>query len=595
MSQRMPGLTFFIILSAALWASSCSDLPFRNLSKTKSQNEPKAQLSAEVFMPSAAQNKTAFRDVSADLGLEGVSATSIYAVDFDGDSYTDLVFLPDFYSIPDFYRYDPQLKRFTQYQKPLFTQEVWASYLLFFDYNRDGLLDMVAGAPKRQTALHQHPLRLFVASKQKGELQYREQPEVFANELYPSYSLAPIDIDLDGNLDFYIANWYHSNRGKMMVTPDRLYHWQKGKYRDVTPLLSGELDYLDELQLYANARPTYAASICDVDQNGHPDIMTSSSNGMSNKLWLNVMISKTDRGFEDHGPASGFASDQDGVLDRMGGGDSYFARCLDYNNDGIVDIVAGELSHSYDASTRDRSAILSGSTFKFPPRFIRTEYFMDNGQSSWNQGDKRVTILDYNLDGLPDLIVDNNGFPPDSRLIFFHQDENHAYRDLGQEYGVNLSNPSGTVTLDFNRDGLPDFISGQVSTRSQQMKRRVFLFQNIGQYPEQRSVGLSLFGVKSNSMGWGAAVKLVGSEHTQWRYHYPFNGGFSSQDEDGMIFGLGQTEQLKRVEVTWPTLNAKGSPLKVSYQLPLSKGKKKLHFTLCESGEILEGKQACQP
>ncbi len=581
---------FFLLYGCLMGlALSCSDLPIYKKS-IKADSSPVVS-----FNPTHSNQSTAFRDVTDELGLSGVEATSFYAVDFDGDSFTDLVVLSEYYSKPEFYRYDPVRSRYELLRDTPFEREQWASYLVFFDYNRDGILDVILGAPKRETALEQYPIRLFVGKNQGMKLSYFELKGVFPPIHEPTYSIAPIDFDLDGKLDLYLANWYSKNRGKMVVTPDRILHQQASQFVDGSDKLKGEFDYLDELELYPNARPTYAAAVCDVDLDGYPDVMTSSSNGMANKLWINQSTEKNHRHFQDFAETSGVAHDKEGMLDRMGGGDSYFSRCVDYNNEGIVDIIAGELSHSYDSSTRDRSAVLTGSSFKFPPRFIRTEYFMDNGTQHWNQGDKRATFLDYNLDGLVDMAIDNNGFPPQSRLIFFHQEENHAFQDRALNYGLDLANPSGTVTLDFNRDGLPDLLVGQVSTRSHQLKRRIFLFKNTTAEQGNHSLQLFLSGVGANSMGWGASIKVVSTNQSQWRYHYPFNGGFSSQDEDGIIFGIAKADRLKRIEVTWPILDGKGKPLKKLYSMQSTKLKKINQFTLCESGAILIGKKKCQP
>lgn len=571
---------------------SCSRLPIIEVNK-KVPKDSEMQSKVINFGPTKVGLKSPFRDVTDQYGLKGVEGVTFYAVDFDHDQYTDLVILPDYYSLPAFYRFNPKGEKYELLDYSPLSRDVWASYMLFYDINRDGLLDIVLGAPKRETSLDQSPLRLFIAHASSGKLHYEEKKNVFPNELYTTYGVTPLDIDLDGELDLFLGNWYDKYRGKLMVSPDRLYRYKNGKFSDFSTMLDGEMQFDDELQLYTEARPTFGVSTCDVDQNGFADIMTSSSNGMGNKLWLNLPDEESGRVFIDHGKDSGYAFDREGMLDRMGGGDSYFARCTDYNNDGIVDIVSGELSHSYDASTRDRSAVLSGSTFKFPPRFIRTEYFMDDGALQWNQGDKRVTFLDYNLDGLIDMAIDNNGFPPESRLIFFKQQDNHAYVDRARDYGIDLSNPSGSITLDFNRDGKPDLLVGQVETRSTGLKKRIFLFENTQEFDGNKSFQIYLKGTKSNPFAWGASVRLVGNEVKQWRYNMPVAGGFSSQDEDGMIFGVPKGEPLKRLEITWPIRNQKGNAIKRTYPLNTLKLKDHNVFTACESGELLPGKTNC--
>src|SRR5690606_25169990 len=183
--------------------------------------------------------------------------------------------------------------------------------------------------------------------------------------------------------------------------------------------------------------------------------------------------------FEDYGDESGYAQDYDGHFQPRGGGNSFYAVCADYNNDGIMDIAKGELFHSYDPESRDRSAILSGSSLGFPPKFIRTEYHRDDGSGNWSQGDRRGVWGDLNLDGLIDLVVENSGFPPKSRLVFFEQQPNHAFEDKAEIYGLNIVNPTGTVTLDWNRDGKLDLLVGQNSLRTEAITPKLYAFENV--------------------------------------------------------------------------------------------------------------------
>lgn len=62
--------------------------------------------------------------------------------------------------------------------------------------------------------------------------------------------------------------------------------------------------------MFSNARPTFGASICDVDGNGYMDILTVSSSGYDNKLWLNLFDKKKEsRVFVNYGQETGYAED----------------------------------------------------------------------------------------------------------------------------------------------------------------------------------------------------------------------------------------------------------------------------------------------
>ena len=133
---------------------------------------------------------------------------------------------------------------------------------------------------------------------------------------------------------------------------------------------------------YYNATPTFGVSTCDIDQNGFPDILTSSNNGYYNKLWFNLFDPSINyRHFRDYAKETGYASDNNGARDRLGGGHSFVAVCADYNNDGLMDVYSGELFHSHDNESKDKSALLTGSRSIFPPKFLRTEYINDDGKN----------------------------------------------------------------------------------------------------------------------------------------------------------------------------------------------------------------------
>ena len=136
-----------------------------------------------------------------------------------------------------------------------------------------------------------------------------------------------------------------------------------------------------------------------------------------------------------------------------------------------MDIFLGELSHSYDNESVDRSSILTGSKESFPPFFIRTEYLSHTQTEQWNQGDRRGVWLDYNLDGRIDLLVDNSGFPPHSRLVLFEQDKDHGFSNISTKAGLDIVNPTGTITLDINRDGAPDILTSQNNIRNSEIPR----------------------------------------------------------------------------------------------------------------------------
>jgi enediyne biosynthesis protein E4 len=536
-----------------------------------------------------------FEDQTRQYGLDNIKASNLYAVDFNSDGDTDLVVLPDHYSVPLFYAYIAQTSRFEKISYNPLPEMIRGSYLSFLDFNKDGVLDLVIGTLNQKTELTKYPLRFFKGTIKRNLIHYNEVGANLSKGIRPTASISFFDFDLDGYLDLYEGNWYEYKESKSKPIHDQLYKGKEFHFLNATGFLYQETKYSRNQKRYINATPSFGVSTCDIDQNGYPDVMVSSSSGFTNKLWLNLKNteSKGQRLFKNYGNQSEFAADFDGKYSERGGGNSFYSLCSDYNNDGIIDIVVGELTHSYDTEYRDRSAFLTGTTHSFPPKFLRTEYYTDTGNGAWDQGDRRGVFFDYDMDGLIDLLVDNSGFPPKSRLILFRQEENHAFVDLSEKMGVNILNPSGTITIDINKDGQMDFITGQTTIRNSAIDSKLYVFINKVIRDRKRSIRFHLKGDLANLQGLGAMIKLQTNKRKMMKWNETLSGPLPSQNEAGVYFGFDE-DKAQSVEVRWPILYKDSkTPLVRTYDLRKYRLKKHYELTLCESGAVIEGIEDC--
>ena len=537
-----------------------------------------------------------FVDKTKDYGLEGVTGTHFYAVDLNNDGYTDLVVLPDNFSVPDFYFFNPELKKFVHDPRGPLPPGLRASFLSFYDFNKDGVRDLLMVTYNQRSAFEPSPPRLF-----KGTL---KDKKYFLNEIsnalnlpgLPTSSVVAFDFDLDGKLDLFFSHLVDNTKELRRVVHDRLLRGAKEfSFEDFTRILRGENELNRGQNIYPNARPTTGASICDVDQNGLPDILTSSSSGELNKMWLNLFDAKTGQGFQDFGAQTGFAQDEIGKWEPNAGGSTLFSLCTDYNNNGLIDLFVSELTHSYDAESRDRSSVLTGSTFDFPPQFIRTPYEFDDGRTSWTQAGRRGLFIDFNFDGLIDFVVDNSGFPPDTRLLAFQQFPDHSYQEQSAALGIDILNPSGSVVIDVNRDGRADLITGQVSVRDASIKPRIYVFEN--QIPRQGRRVMRFYpkGSRSNIHGLGAKLRFTSNQKVQTRFVSYSDGATPSQHEEGIFFGLDKGEIPEKLEVSWPSKDPNGKglkPTKMTYSLKGFTFSEFVEVSVCESGKLHRGRLA---
>ena len=545
-----------------------------------------------------------FQDKTTQYGLDGLEAIAFNAVDLNFDGFTDLVIIPAYYSRPKFFIFNPKDKKFTAWAHDPLPQDFKTTYLLVYDFNRDKVPDIISGVLNQRSEVSQIPVKYYRGEIIKGLLHFKEVSEAIKLQPSPTSSLSILDFDLDGQLDLFVGNWFEQKNNQHLPVADRLFKNNLGKFQDVSELLTNETKKSSNELYPPEAKPTYGSSTCDIDQNGFPDILTASSAGHKNKLWMNLKESQTGlRKFEDIGSVSNYASDPDGSLIATGGGRTFFSACTDYNDDGLMDIFLGELSHAYDNESVDRSSILTGSKETYPPYFLRTEYLSDALSESWNQGDRRGVWVDYNLDGRIDLLVDNSGFPPYSRLVLFEQDETRAFVNVAGQSGIDIVNPIGTIVIDLNKDGLPDIITGQNNIRKNEIKPRLYVFENQNRVAGRRSLKVHLGGIKSNHQGIGSMVMLYqkkeGRKIIQRRWVEYSQGGLMSQNEEGVHFGIDQNVEIVGLKVRWPYSQKSGFKQgEVIEKLYSTKGllsdKNFTEITLCEDGKVLPGKMSCQ-
>lgn len=593
------GLLFF--------AFSCSSTPEKSVDEESIKlSEELDSLSKKVqtvnYGPTLKQGGV-FTDKTNDYGLKDLYAVSFNAIDFNLDGKTDLVLLPTYYSRPKFMLFNAAENKFLPWKHDPLPADFKASFLLFYDVNKDKTLDLIAGVLNQRSEVSQIPLKLYLGRIKNGLISFVEDPQFIKLPVEPTSSITLLDYDLDGWVDMFIGNWFESRKGQYYPVSDRLLRNNKGKFEEVTTLLKDEAK-ISPNQLYPpNARPTYGSSSCDIDQNGYPDVMTASSSGHKNKLWMNLGDSRTgERAFEDLGATTNYGSDPNGSLIPTGGGRNFFSACTDYNDDGMMDLFLGSLSHAYDNESVDKSSILTGSKETYPPYFVRTEYLSDATSESWNQGDKRGVWSDYNLDGRIDLVVDNSGFPPHSRLVMFEQDESHAFVNLAGQLGIDVVNPVGTISIDVNHDGLPDFITSQNNIRHSDIPPRLYLFENQNKVPGRKSLKVYLQGIKSNTEALGAMVMLYTKKNNhkivQRRWNEYSQGGLTSQNEDGIHFGINNGVEAVGVKVRWPfkvkSGFKQGQTIEKLYSLQGYMNKDFVEVTVCEDGKIMAGKISCQ-
>jgi hypothetical protein len=591
--------TVSILLVFSLLFSGCSTTGFPFLGSTEEKVNPKKIEELRDTEPLKTKHPS-FVDRAAFYGLHEITAMNFSLIDFDQDGFEDLVILKNYNSVPKFYRFNPINQKFELHDY-LFNSQIRASYVLFYDFNQDKIKDAVVGFFNQKTELTPTPIKFFKGSlNKKNIIHFSEIKNAIKFAPGPHASIVPVDINLDGYLDLFVANWLEAGKNPQPKPDIILMNNKKNQFIANEELLEDEWKKAQNSTSYLEAKPSYTASICDVDLNGFPDILVGATHQFSNKMWLNLYDLKNNkRTLKNFAQISGVDQDQEGSLILQGGGRTFSLECADYNQDGIVDIFSGELTHVYDGDNVDKSSILTGASQSFPPKFIRTEYLRDAFDPNWSQSDKRAIWFDYNSDGLLDILVDNSGFPPHTRLILFEQLSEHDFEDR-RDIGINFMNPLSSVILDINNDRQWDILSAQINTRDERIEEKIFLLQNILKFNDRKIMEIHLDTDKSNSDAIGAMIEYKIKFQDKYIYrrhwHHQSFGALPPQISKKIFLVLKENETLESIKVRWPyvnALNVSRNSMEKNYKININTKDKTQELTICENGKWFKEKTAC--
>src|SRR5690606_31405662 len=107
-----------------------------------------------------------------------------------------------------------------------------ASYLVFMDFDKDEVLDLVSGVLNQRSEVSQIPLKFYKGVLREGKLYFEEVEKAFQLAPGPTSSLSVLDYDLDGYPDLFMGNWLESRGGEYLPVADRLLRFVNDKFVD---------------------------------------------------------------------------------------------------------------------------------------------------------------------------------------------------------------------------------------------------------------------------------------------------------------------------------------------------------------------------
>jgi tetratricopeptide (TPR) repeat protein len=469
---------------------------------------------------------------------------------------------------------------------------------LFVDVDNDGDQDLVV-------ATSTNPL-LFI-NDGKGHFTLVPDAFRFARPLQGVLtSITMADYDRDGFLDLYLCVYsYFFGAGEDKAGTPAPYYDARNGPPGVLFRNDGHGRFVDathDAGLDAgNDRYHFAAAWADYDGDGWPDLLVANDFGTKN-LYHNLGRRDGMVRFEDVAAAAG-------VLDHGAGMSAAF---LDYDNDGLLDIYTGNMWSApglrvtsaptfmrdatpdvralYRRHVRGNSLLRNLGNGRFEDKTL--EAHAEMGRWAWSSD-----AIDFDSDGWDDLYIVNGmltrktdaiaggdlegffwrqvvarspltrvpGTPYDDawrainqrlihgsiasrqRNVFLRNDGHGGYDEISGTVGLDLDQDGRSfAVLDIDRDGDPD-----LAVMADRQVPQLRIFRNDFA-TKSASIAVRLRGTTSNRDAIGARV-TVETDRIHKIKIVQAGSGFLSQSSKELLIGLGASERILKLTVSWPS------------------------------------------
>lgn len=564
-----------------------------------------------------------FTDVTAEVGLTGIDGNRIATADLDGDLYPDLIVEPISTARSD---EEAGIRRYVLMNRPgpdggrIFedaTEESGyyatrdggtgraAQAKVFADVDNDGDLDVYSGvyADLEDSNFEDHGDRgEILVNDGTGHFTLGPQSDLYRPNGGTLAGAAFTDYDRDGRVDLYTGYWYRDYGSSYAAYGNRLYR-NRGEldFQDVTDAVGMSVpdgSDPDDLRAGTSAKPSYGVTVCDVDDDGDPDLLGSSYGRAWNELWL-----QDGGAFTEVGRDTGFAGDENvdycdnqyyacacqldpdygtcathppcaSVMISCSGnagswwgvgyddqpfrnnGNTFTTVCGDIDNDGDMDLYSAEIRHWHIGDSSDASELLLNDGGS-PPAYSRPgneamglDREWDN--VDWNEGDLMAAFMDFDNDGRKDVFLGSSDYP-DLRAFLFRQKADGTFAEVAEKAGIAHWETSGIAIADFDRDGDLDVVVGSSTFRNTGYweTNEVHMYRNeVGQ--DGNSLRVRLRGTRANAAGIGARVTVEAGGVVQTQEVSGGYGHMGQHNDVVLHFGLGDACAAERVTVRWP-------------------------------------------
>jgi hypothetical protein len=486
------------------------------------------------------EGKFQFRDVTEDVGLaaKGFWATGVTVADVNGDGLLDIYVCYAGKTTPEQRANRLYINKGAgKNGLPTFADmaaaygvadESYSTQAVFFDYDRDGRLDLflLNNSPRPASSFGLQNIR-NVRDKFGGDKLYHnvgdhfvdvsEKAGIYGSEIGLGLGVAVSDVNRDGWPDIYVSNDFFEHDYLYINNHDGTFSERLEKEMPYTSYFSMGLD------------------IADVNNDGWPDVYTTDmlpedeyrlrttssfeswdlyqakvKNGYHHQYMRNMLqLNNANGTFSDIGEIAGVARTDW----------SWSALIVDLDLDGYKDIFVTN-GIARDVTSQDYVAFLANN---------RT-------MASATRGD-RVDFLSL-INAMSSTKLSNYAFHNRGDLTFSNE---------SAAWGLNTpSFSSGAAYADLDGDGALDLVVNNVNDET-------FVYRNNARVLQSRNhfLKVKLEGDGPNKYAIGARVTLHAGKDTLVQELQPTRGFQSSMDYV-LTFGLGPVDTVQAVVVEWP-------------------------------------------
>ena len=516
-----------------------------------------ALLCAGITAAQSPEVKPVFKNVAREAGLTAsipnggdhskqfiieTTGSGVGFIDYDNDGLPD-IFIASGAGSPSRMYHNEGGGKFRDVSQSLgFTRDGWAQGVCAGDYDNDGFTDLLV------TYWGQNSLYRNVGGRRFEDV--TTKVHLTQERVRYNTGCAFVDFDNDGKLDIFVANYlkfdfnitpkpganpycfYRAiavNCGPRGLPFDRniLYHNEGGVFRDVS----------DESGV-SKPDANYSLGVLTGDFNGDglTDIYVACDQTPS-ILYINQGGGK----FVDEALIRGAALDDNGkALSGMG------AAAGDYLHEGVHSIFRTNFSDELETLYHNQGK------GQFQDVTVEAGLGHNTRFVGWGCG-----FFDFDNDGWPDLLlVNGHAFPEVDRLkldihyrerAILYRNNRGKFADISESAGPGIletHSSRGLAFADIDNDGSVEALVNNQNEAPSLLKLTAGRNGN-------HWIALKLEGVKSNRSAIGARVRISAGGTIQTA-EVRSGGGYLSQSDLRLHFGLGGAGQVDRIEIAWP-------------------------------------------